>query len=211
MTNNSDEYCTLYIVRHGETEWNALGRVQGQTDIDLNINGENQAKTLGEKLKDIEFAAAFSSDLLRAKRTAEIVVLERNLLIQTTKLLRERNFGQYEGKLIADLREVDISLSKLTDKERFSTKIFPDVENDEDIITRFITFIREVCVAYLGKDVLIATHGGVMGTLLIHLGFTNYREKDAGQVKISNASYIKLKSDGVDFFIEEMQGIERLD
>ena len=98
--------CTIYLVRHGETEWNEKKLIQGHSDIPLNKKGEIQAKQLGEKLKDIHFEAVFSSDLVRAKRTAEIMVLEKKLAVITTKALRERLFGRYEGKQVTELRRI---------------------------------------------------------------------------------------------------------
>ena len=80
---------TIYLVRHGETEWNTEGRLQGQKDSFLTAKGEKQAAQTAEKLKGVKFDAIFSSDLLRAKRTAEIIKLERQLEINTTKALRE--------------------------------------------------------------------------------------------------------------------------
>src|SRR5258706_14102789 len=102
MNNN---LTTFYIVRHGETDWNAERRLQGHSDIPLNENGELQAKNLADELQDITFDLAFSSDLLRAKRTAEIIALEHKLEVQTTKLIREKNYGSLEGKPSQIFRE----------------------------------------------------------------------------------------------------------
>ncbi|MFA5933166.1 MAG: histidine phosphatase family protein [Microgenomates group bacterium] len=198
-------YCTLYVVRHGETDWNVAKKIQGHTDIDLNTEGEKQAQLLGEELKDIDFEAVFSSDLIRAKRTAEIIALEKKLAVTTTELLRERKFGRFEGKHIDAFKEMGDVLDKLTDEERFSSKHFPDVENDEELINHFITFTREVCVANPGKNILITTHGGILRSLLVHLGYANYKDP----LHVGNTAYMVLKSDGVDFFIEGVKGIEK--
>ena len=205
MTDLDNKYCTLYVVRHGETDWNATSRIQGHTDIDLNSQGEEQAKVLSKELKNVKFSVVYSSDLLRAKRTAEIIGLEKKLTVKTTKLLRERNFGHLEGQPSEAYKEIHDILIKLTDKARFSSRDFPDVENDEDLISRFVTFAREVCVAHAGKNVLIVTHGGILRTLLIHLGYVKYKDN----LKIVNTAYVVLKSNGIDFFIEETKGIEK--
>ena len=94
-------FCTLYIVRHGETEWNVKKIIQGNEDIPLNKKGESQAKELAKKLRHIKFDVIFSSDLIRAKRTAEIINIEKKLIVQTTKALKERYFGKYQGKSFA--------------------------------------------------------------------------------------------------------------
>src|SRR3990172_8408752 len=94
MNNN---YTTIYIVRHGETEWNIKGVMQGHSDSPLTKTGEKQAHQIAEELKEIHFDEIFSSDALRAKRTAEIIALERKMAVQAKTALRERNYGEFEG------------------------------------------------------------------------------------------------------------------
>lgn len=195
-------YCTLYIVRHGQTDWNAKKLVQGQTDVPLNKAGEKQAKELGEKLKGITFDSVYSSDLLRAKKTAELISLEKKLVVGTSKLLRERRYGQLEGKPRTELDKIHKIWRKLDKIQRAKYKPFKQYETDEDSVSRLITFLREIAVSYLNKTVLVVSHGGVMRALLNHLSGETYL---GGAV--SNSGYIKLKSDGVDFFIEELNGI----
>lgn len=200
-------YCTLYLVRHGETEWNEKGLIQGHTDIPLNKTGEKQAKNLAKKLRAVKFHAVFSSDLIRAKRTAEIIALEKELAVKTTKALRERYFGIYEGEHFSSLNKAEIK-KLLTIFNKLAKKNYPDVESvetDEQLINRFIPFIREVAVAYQGKNVLLVTHGGIIRWFLIHLGFANVKNLPPGT--ISNTAYAKIDSDGVDFFIIETSGI----
>jgi len=207
MKNNN--YCTFYIVRHGETDWNVKRIIQGQTDIDLTENGIMQAKQAAEKLKKIKFDEAFSSDLRRAKRTAEIITLEKKMAIKTTHLLREKYYGKHEGKdymvYEGELKKHLEKYESLTDEDRWKYK-YSDVESDEDVASRFITFLREVAVAYGGKNVLIATHNGVISNFLVHLGLWEY--KDIHVKKIKNAGYIKIKSDGIDFFVEKADGVD---
>ena len=90
------DFCTIYLVRHGETDWNVKNIIQGQIDIPLNKKGENQALEIANELKDIHFDAIFSSDLSRAKRTAEIIATERKLAVVATKTLREMYFGKFQ-------------------------------------------------------------------------------------------------------------------
>lgn len=206
MEESRKSYCTLYIVRHGETDWNINRIIQGHYhDTTLNANGETQAKELAKELKDIHFDKAFSSDLKRAQRTAEIIALERELAIETTKVLRERKFGRFEGKPGENLKLVDQLYDALKEEEKFFYKPFPEMESDEEVIGRFITFIRETSVAYPGKTILVVTHGGLMRVLLIHLGFLKREQLQKGS--ITNTAYIKLLSDGVDFFIKEAKGV----
>ncbi len=203
------QYCTLYIVRHGETEWNLERRLQGQRDSPLTKNGVTQAASLGIALKNIKFDAIYASDLLRAKRTAEIVSLERKLAVKTTDLLREHNYGRYEGKKIAEvkdeLKDAFDEYDRLSDQEKFRYQLIPNAETDEEIAIRFITFIREIAVLYKGKNVLVVSHGGIMSAFLVRIGF-GIQEK----IRIANAGYFKLLSDGIDFTVKETVGINSI-
>lgn len=100
--NNSNYPCTLYIVRHGETNWNVMGRIQGQSDSELTEKGIQDTKILARRLKDIHFDAIFSSDLSRASKTAELIRLDRDLAIETHEALRERTFGIHDGDYSSD-------------------------------------------------------------------------------------------------------------
>lgn len=195
--------CIIYIVRHGQTDWNAQGLVQGHSDIPLNKVGEQQARNLSRKLRDIKFDAIYASDLVRAKKTAEIISLERKLTIQTTKLLRERRYGQYDGKPREDIKKFHQIWEKLSRIERQTFRPYTGYDTDEEAVDRFITLLREIAVLYLNKTVLVVSHAGIMRALLNHLSEQTFL---AGT--ISNSGYIKLKSDGVDFFVEELVGIK---
>lgn len=201
--------CTIYIVRHGRTDWNDKKLVQGHTDIPLNLEGQNSAKELAKQFRNIKFDKVYSSDLLRAKETAEIIALEHKLAVETTKALRERNFGELEGKSHAVSQEIDKLLDSLEDEIRYSYKFSSNMvmENDEEVMNRFITFLREIAVAHPGKTILVATHGGPMWMFLVKLGFYSYK----GYVSVANLAHIKLESDGVVFFIKETSGIEKRD
>lgn len=196
---------TIYIVRHGETEWNSKKLIQGQSDSPLTKTGVKQAKELSKKLNKIKFDLVFSSDLLRAKRTAEIIVAEQKLEIATSKLLRERRFGKLEGKPVKTLRAFDELFAKLKHEEIYSYKSSPDVESDEEIVTRLINFLREAVIVNAGKKILVVTHGGVMRAFLIKLGISDYKDP----VWIDNTGYIKLETDGVDFYVKGVEGIEK--
>jgi len=192
-------YCTIYLTRHGETEWNEKKLVQGQTDIPLNKKGEVQAKELGEKFKGINFEAVFSSDLIRAKRTAEIMMLEKKLAVVTTKALRERLFGRFEGMHLNEMRKILGEL--LTIPKELQTKLsLSDTENDEEIVARLNPFLREVAIAYPGKNILMVSHGGLMRAFLSHLA---YKIPEYSEIPMKNTGYIIIESDGIDFNMKE--------
>lgn len=193
---------TFYIVRHAETEYNTKQLAQGHLDSPLTERGINGARARAEKLRDIEFDLIFSSDLLRAKRTAEIIKLERQLEVKTTEMLRERYYGPFEGKpghLLSEFREF---LVKLKEAGVDISKNSP-VESDESLVTRLLNFIRETSYAYPGKNILAVTHGGVIRIFLMHLGYKSLTRK-----AVENTGYVKIETDGVEFFVREAVGIE---
>lgn len=202
-------YCTFYVVRHGETEWNTEKRYQGQQDSPLTVNGIRQAKDVAEKMKGVKFDAIFSSDLLRAQRTAEIIALEHKMAVMTREILRERNFGSLEGKnvqeTLSELREVFEKLDRMSAQDRFKAVYADGMESDDALAVRLTTFIREAAVAYAGKNVLVVSHGGIMRAFLIHAGWATY--EDLPRTAIENTGYFVMESDGVDFFINETAGI----
>lgn len=203
---NKNNYCTIYIARHGETEWNVEHRFQGQMDSPLTTNGLKQAEGLAKELRNFHFDAIFSSDLLRAKRTAEIVALERDLAVTTTQILREQSYGSLEGRLIgeakAELSEIFEEYDKLPDDEKYRYSFVEGMESDEMIASRMITYTREIAIACSGKQILLVCHGSIMSAFLVHIGFGKQ-----DKVRIANAGYFVLQSDGVDFFVKETSGV----
>lgn len=213
MEKDKENYCALYLVRHGEAEWSRDNIVMGNTgDSPLTEDGVRQVKDTAEKLSDIHFDAIFSSDSIRARRTAEIIRLERKLAIQTSKLLRERSFGKYEGKPEAarskaiqhQLKEVE----KLSEKEQWGYTYGDDLESDEALAARFIRYLREIAVSHPGKTVLITTHSAVIRIFLMRVGWAKREELSGGSIKY--AGYVKVLSDGVDFFVKEVVGVDKV-
>ena len=138
----------VYLVRHGETDWNLEGRLMGQTDIPLNKNGMNQAKTLQKKLENIKFDICYTSPLKRAKETAEIICENKCDIIEDD-LLKEKCAGKYEGKL---KNEIDWS-----DKDA-------SIEPDEHVFDRANMFLKKIKHTTYG-NVLVVSHSGLSKNL----------------------------------------------
>ena len=208
---NNEKYCTIYIVRHGETHHNKNEIMQGQVDSPLTENGQSQAKEREESLKHIHFDKLFSSDLGRTVQTSEILNTNRKLEINTTKLLREKHFGVYESKPIKffldENRELLEKFEQLSEDEKKYFKYHASQESDDEACSRMLTFLREIGATYIGKTILVVSHGSIMRALLRHLGFAKYGELPPGA--IDNTGYIKLETDGVDFFVRETVGINK--
>ena len=208
---NSKNYCTLYLVRHGETEWNLKNITQGHSDSSLTKEGVKQALALAEELKGVHFDAIFSSDLSRAQRTAEIIKLDRDVTIQTSLLLRERNFGSFEGKSGEEFREqfkdkIEESNNLLSDADHWGFRFSNDIETDGELVERFISELRRIALTYPSKTVLVVTHGGCIRTFLVKIGYKSRKELPPGSFQ--NAGHVKVISDGIDFLVQEAKGIQ---
>jgi 2,3-bisphosphoglycerate-dependent phosphoglycerate mutase len=136
---------TLLLVRHGETDWNAEGRLQGHTDRPLNEYGRRQAAALAERLADDGIDAVYSSDLSRARETADIVAGRLGLPVVLEPGLREKNWGSWEG---------------LTPLERDAVEYVG--ESTEAHRERTLRALREIAEQHPGARVLVVTHGGSM-------------------------------------------------
>lgn len=209
-----DDYskCRMYIVRHGETEWNVEGRLQGHEDAPLTARGIQQAKNRANDLSRIEFDAIFASDLGRTMATAKILKAERELTVIATKLMRERAFGRFEGMKYQEfgelLREKLDERDALALEAQGSYKLHEEIESDDELSTRGLTCIRETALAYLGKSVLMVSHGGMMGALLWKLGIGLDKGKVQRRALIQNLAYFVLETDGVEMEVTQMEGIE---
>lgn len=192
-------YCTIYLTRHGETEWNEKKLIQGHTDIPLNTKGKEQAKLLGKQLKDINFDVVFSSDLLRAANSAEIIIKEKEMTVIKIKSLRERFFGRFEGKSLDEMRKAFGEVMLVTKEKQKKLKIY-DVENDEEIITRLIPFMKKTAKQYIGKKILMVTHGGLLRAFL---SYVNYEVPEYSDRPMKNTGYLIIESDGNKFEIIE--------
>lgn len=199
--NSGEQSCTIYLVRHGESEWNVRGLIQGQSDSALTQKGEAQALKLAKELKAIKFDAVFSSDLMRAKNTADIIALEKNLAVETSKALIERNFGKLDGKPGKQIG-IFYELQRKADPDSYK---FYGIESDEKIANRMFAFLKEIAVVYCGKTALIVTHGSLVRVLLMQLGYATLDQ--IPPFSVGNGAIVKLESDGVNFFVKSTERI----
>ena len=137
---------TLLLVRHGETDWNAEGRLQGHTDRPLSDYGRRQARRLAEELEGEELEAIYSSDLARAHETAEIVGERLGLPISLEPALREKDWGSWEGLDAVERDRVEFV-----------------GESTEAHQERMLRALRRIAELHPGNGrVLVVTHGGSM-------------------------------------------------
>lgn len=208
---------TFYIVRHGQSEGNAnhaLGVQLENTPLGSSLTplGIDQAKNTAMLLGDIHFDKVISSNLTRAHMTAKILAEEKDLLVETTELLKERSRGKIVGdlekKLAKRLGNIFNEMELMTTEEQVALKNEYGIELRDDTTARVLTFLRETAVGYPGNTLLLVTHGAVMRSLLVHLGYGTAKELGSGAIK--NAAYFSMKSDGVDFFLGELYNINKV-
>lgn len=148
---------TIYIVRHGQTEWNILGKTQGHGNSDLTAKGIEQAELLANSMTKYPIDYIYSSDLGRAYQTAEIIGNKLNVKVEKTEALREMNFGTWEGRLIKDIMEEDPKLYHQWRNEPHLARI-PQGETLDQIKERTDAFIKEINEKYDGKHIVLVTH-----------------------------------------------------
>lgn len=157
----------LCIVRHGETAWNAEGRVQGQLDIPLSATGEAQARAVARALAHERFDAVYSSDLLRVRQTAQPTVCLLGKEIVHSEKLRERHYGIFQGILYSEAK-----VRFAEDFVRFRTKDpHYDFQTGESLLNfqkRVFSFIDDLVQRHPAQSVLVFTHGGVLEVLYRH-------------------------------------------
>ncbi|WP_341785742.1 histidine phosphatase family protein [Jeotgalibacillus salarius] len=141
-------------MRHGETDWNAEGRLQGATDIPINNTGILQAQECGYFLKSRQWDVLITSPLQRAKKTAEIMNEELRLPFVVMNEFSERYFGDAEG---------------MTREERmvaFPDKAYPNQETTEVLQQRLLSGLQQINSDYGNKNVLLVAHGAIIGAVL---------------------------------------------
>jgi len=152
----------LFLIRHGQTDWNLAQRFQGQSDIPLNETGRKQANAIVERLAAEHFDAIYSSDLQRATETADIICKSE---IITDSRLREVNFGDWEG-LIYD----EIKVKYPETLAAWEVDIFknapPNGETLEGLSVRVQSMLDELRAKHDDQNILIVAHGGVLQTLI---------------------------------------------
>ena len=159
---------TLIIVRHGETEWNAEGRIQGHTNIGLSEKGAEQARSLGIRLAGMNIDVAYSSDLKRSSETARLAMGGRDIVLNETAMLREYHKGEFEGLTLAEIKaqfpdEYPKYLKKDLD---YAPK---GGESTRDVTARMATIMNDIRSNHLDESVLVVSHGGVLRAAMVSL------------------------------------------
>ena len=177
----------ILAIRHGETDWNIAGRIQGHTDIPLNATGIQQAEKLASSLADAPLVHIYSSDLLRAWATAQALAQCNGVPLTTHAGLRERCFGIYEGQ-----RFVDVEASNPEDALRWRKRdpAFAPSQGEslQTLLTRVSDTVTAMAATHLGQHIAIVAHGGVLDSLYrlaTHQGLQAPRTWELGNTSIN--------------------------
>jgi broad specificity phosphatase PhoE len=186
---------TLYLVRHGETDWNVEKRIQGRIDRPLNETGKEQARMAGQKLSPLRAAAIYTSPLLRAQHTAELIAAFQACPLLLEENLREAAYGACEGLTQKEFHERHKDLLQkrgvLSFEEWLGFKVPDDAESPAEIIERVLPVLLRIAGAHVGENVFVVTHGFVMCTLIA------FFKKERVGISVENGQILILKGNNL--------------
>ena len=197
----------LYVVRHGQTDWNKEKRIQGLKDIELNDEGIRQAKILSEVFKALPINAVYCSKLKRTKQTAQEIANVFEHPVIENEHIHEKNMGSVEGLKMSEYRaqfqdKLDEHLN-LNFYERLFNKIVDDAESAIDVAERVLPALHSICQNHYGEHVVIVTHGWVIKLLLILID--KYQEES---IHVDNGAILEMEGNGKELSIVTFQGIK---
>ncbi|MHA6252616.1 histidine phosphatase family protein [Oceanobacillus sp. CAU 1775] len=185
----------LCIIRHGETDWNVAGILQGKQDTSLNDRGKKQAHACGEYLQPFDWDIIITSPLRRARETAEIIQQQIRIPLIEMSMFAERGFGEAEGILPVDR------------DHKFPDQIYPGEESLTSFTNKILLGMESISRLYSGKRVLLITHGATINVILA--AFSN-DEIDIGTTTIKNGCMNNLEYSHGCWKIKEFNKIEHL-
>lgn len=163
----------LVLVRHGASKWNLKNIFTGWTDIDLAEQGKEEALHAATKLKDLRFDIAFTSVLMRAINTLDIILKETNqtdIPVFKDEALNERNYGDLQGKNKEELRQ-EVGEEQVHIWRRSYDVAPPNGESLKDTCDRTIPYLKEKILPEIrqGKNVIVSAHGNSLRSILMYL------------------------------------------
>ena len=183
----------IFLIRHGETDWNLKGKIQGSCDIELNETGIKQAEELSNKMvdKNYKFSKIYSSPQKRAIKTAEILSENTNVDCIVIEDLKEMNLGDWEGLAWSEVKEKYPLEYKEWFIKRRDTKI-PNGESYEEMLERVLNSIYKI-IDDNCDNVVIVTHSAVIMSLQCYI--TNTAFDKMTKFRTDNVSILEIDSD----------------
>jgi 2,3-bisphosphoglycerate-dependent phosphoglycerate mutase len=189
----------LIILRHGQSQWNLENRFTGWIDIDLSEQGIKEAQVAGEKLKGYKFDKAYTSALIRAQRTLDIIldiINQKDIPIERNKALNERMYGDLQGLNKDETRE-KFGADQVKLWRRSYDTAPPNGESLKDTAARVIPYWEEKIVPDLkaGKNILISAHGNSLRALVMYLEKLSKEEIVETEIPTGHPKYYNLDKD----------------
>lgn len=197
---------TYYLVRHGETEANQAGILQGHLNIPLSAQGRKQAELLARALSEIEIDAVYTSDLDRARATAQAIMKYHKCKMIIDRRLREVHCGVLQGKTIAESKEKYPDFFKALKKDPLRVPR-PGGESYQDLYERATRAFEDIYERYPDSTVVIVTHGGVIRCLL---AYARGEIVDPSSPTPINASISIVTRDQNGWSVEKFNDVEHL-
>ncbi len=183
----------LILVRHGETEWNRVGRCQGFSDVELNKNGREQINELAKSLKDKSISAVYSSDLIRALDTAKAIANYHNLGVEVDPDLREMNQGDLEGLTFVEIRERYASLLTNWVGNPEAVKL-PGGESLKELQDRAWRAVERIYIKHQDQTVVAVSHNLTIITLLCRFKGIGLEEFRSFKLKAASKNVILFRN-----------------
>lgn len=180
----------IYLIRHGQTDWNAQGKIQGSTDIELNETGRWQAACLARGMERRPVGQIFSSRLKRALETAQIIGDSQGVKVETVEGLREVDFGEWEGLTWKEIEQKYPNEYKLW-WENPAGIAPPGGETREELHRRSADVVEWI-LAHARRDLAVVLHGGIMAYVVEYLMRNSRKDK---AIIVENASITTLEYD----------------
>lgn len=188
---------TIYLTRHGQTEWNIEKRLQGHGNSPLTDAGIKRAEELLKRLKDIKIECIYTSPIERAYKTASILKGNKEIELITHDGLKEMNFGDFEGKITEEVMQEnpdwDINLIMQGNLEMRA----PNGETLAEVRERVSKAMDEIIKDNDGKSILIVAHGITLKAIMNY-----FKDKDVNSEVMGQATLTKVNIDGENFEIE---------
>lgn len=187
----------IFLVRHGESKWNVLKKIQGQQDVPLTDRGKSQAYQIGDRLLSEKIDSIYSSDLKRAYDTAAIIGKKLQIDVNPMTELREISFGQWEGasydKIYSTNHKEIILWRKAPEKLNID-----GIESLKKLQLRAMSAVKKIINSETGNNILIVSHSATLKTIIL------------GLLNIDLANFKNLTLDNVSLTIVEFRNYNRV-
>jgi broad specificity phosphatase PhoE len=184
----------IYLIRHGETEWNKNGRFQGHLDIELSEEGLRQGELVSKKLENVNFQGIYTSDLKRAYKTAEIIAKPHQMPLKELIGLKEINVGIWGGMTLKEIKEsYGEEFKKWNNDSEYRVE---KGESFNDLTLRVAETITNIMESHKGEAICVVTHGGVIKSYIGSLLELSTFSKRKFFIENCSITIVKMKEDG---------------